>query len=184
MKILMVDDHALFRDGLRLLLSSIRPDAILFEADTVADALSVLQEHPDLTLCLLDLNLRQERGLPVLKKIRFEVPEVSVIVVSGSDDPSTVRACREAGAMSYIPKGLTSEKFLEAMNWVLDGKVFFPHEANDAPPSSNIPKLTPANVKSCTHSVAVFPRNESPGNCRSPNTRSRIISRISSGSSG
>ena len=143
MKILMVDDHALFRDGLRLLLSSIRPDTILFEADTVADALSVLQEHPDLTLCLLDLNLRQERGLPVLKKIRFEVPEVSVIVVSGSDDPSTVRACREAGAMSYIPKGLTSEKFLEAMNWVLDGKVFFPHEANDAPPSSNIPKLTP-----------------------------------------
>ena len=96
MKILMVDDHALFRDGLRLLLSSIRPDTILFEADTVADALSVLQEHPDLTLCLLDLNLRQERGLPVLKKIRFE----------------------------------------------------------------------------------------SPGNCRSPNTRSRIISRISSGSSG
>ena len=146
MKVLMVDDHALFRDGLRLLLASIRPDAILFEANTVVDALSVLVKHPDLTSCLLDLNLGQERGLPVLKRIKLESPCVPVIIVSGSDDPSTVRACIQAGAMSYIPKRLTSEKFLCALQCVLKGEIFLPQEEeNDVEPPTppTIPNLTP-----------------------------------------
>lgn len=143
MKVLMVDDHALFRDGLRLLLSSIHPDAMLFEADTVVDALSMLAKHPDLTSCLLDLNLGQERGLPVLKRIRLESPDVPVIIVSGSDDPSTVRACMEAGAMSYIPKSLSSEEFLDALKHTLEGKFFFPHDEDDIPLSSGLPNLTP-----------------------------------------
>ena len=143
MKVLIVDDHALFRDGLRLLLTSICPDATLFETGTVADALSVLVKHPDLTLCLLDLNLKQERGLPLLRKIRLEVPDVPVIMISGSDDSETVRACIEAGAMSYIPKSLSSEEFLNAVKHILEGRFFFPYDEDDTSVSSDIPRLTP-----------------------------------------
>lgn len=146
MKVLMVDDHALFRDGLRLLLCSTHPDAQLLEASTLAGALSLLLEHADLTMCFLDLDLKQERGLPVLKKIKLESPNLPVVIVSGSEDSSTVRACMQAGAISYIPKSLTSEKFLYALQRVLKGEIFLPHEEeNDVKPSapSGIPNLTP-----------------------------------------
>ncbi|MHB8847905.1 MAG: LuxR C-terminal-related transcriptional regulator [Burkholderiales bacterium] len=145
MKILLVDDHALFRAGLRLLLATIAPDVILFEAATVDEALALATAHQDMMLCLLDLELKLEQGLPVLKRIKAAAPDVAVVIVSASEDWSTVRICLEAGAMSYIPKSATSEMFLHALLGVLAGEVFLPPGFNYidefSPPAVSI--LTP-----------------------------------------
>jgi DNA-binding NarL/FixJ family response regulator len=145
MKILLTDDHALFRAGLRLLLASIAPDVEIFEASNVGEALYLVQAHPDLRLCLLDLQLNQERGLPALRQIKAAAPGVAVVIVSGSEDHATVRACLEAGAMSYIPKSAPSEVFLQALLRVLAGEVFLPPGIGDGDPVSPpaAPAMTP-----------------------------------------
>jgi DNA-binding NarL/FixJ family response regulator len=126
MKSLLVDDHALFRAGLRMLLKTIRPDAQVLEAATVEQAIALATEHPDLQLCLLDLSLRNQHGLDALQKVRAAAPEVAVVVVSGDEDVGTIHACIDAGAMSYIPKSVSPEVLVEALRRVLGGSVWLP----------------------------------------------------------
>lgn len=126
MKSLLVDDHALFRAGLRMLLKTIRPDAQVLEAATVEQAIALATEHPDLQLCLLDLSLRNQHGLDALQKVRAVAPEVAVVVVSGDEDVGTIHACIDAGAMSYIPKSVSPEVLVEALRRVLGGSVWLP----------------------------------------------------------
>ena len=144
MEILLVDDHALFRDGLRLLLTTLSPDARLHEAESLDRALSLAREHP-VSLCLLDLDLKKERGFPGIGRIRSVSPKIAIIVVSGSDAPPTVRACMEAGARSYIPKSVPSERFLRALKQVMAGETFLPPGLEDlgSETMSDFPKLTP-----------------------------------------
>ncbi len=126
MDILLVDDHALFRAGLRLLLASLRPDMIVFEASGVEQALALARDHQDLRLCLLDLDLRQEQGLPAIREIKLAAPSVAVVIVSATDDDETVRSCIMAGAMSYIAKSSPPAVLTQALTRVLQGDVFLP----------------------------------------------------------
>ena len=73
MKILLVDDHALFRAGLRMLLTTICHDATTLEAATIAAGIALAQEHPDLELCLLDLSLKNESGLAAMRSCKTAV---------------------------------------------------------------------------------------------------------------
>lgn len=128
-----------------MLISTLTPEALIYEAANVDNALALGQEHPDLSLCLLDLDLRKERGLPALGQIKALALKVSIVIVSGSEDRSTVHACLEAGATSYIPKSVTSDSFLHALKRVMDGEVFLPPGTENLNPDtpSNAPKLTP-----------------------------------------
>ena len=126
MKILLVDDHALFRAGLRLLLRAIRSDALILEASDIDAALTIAAREPDLQLCLLDLMLRNERGLDVLSRLRELAPEVAIVIVSASEEPQAVRQSIDAGAMSFIPKSATPEELSEALRQVLAGHVYLP----------------------------------------------------------
>ncbi len=148
MKTLLVDDHALFRAGLRMLLRTLRPDAVVVEAATVDDALAAAAAHPDLELCLLDLSLKGGHGLDALVRLRHAAPDVAVVIVSGTEEVATMHACIDAGAMSFIPKSVTPEVLLEALRRVLAGTVWLPDamlavEAPAAPPS---PLLTPRQL--------------------------------------
>lgn len=145
MKVLLVDDHALFRAGLRLLLGSLWPGVCVVEADTIAQAIDRAQQHQDLDLCLLDLSLRGDHGLDALQKIRDNAPGVAVVVVSAADDLATVRACLDAGAMSFIAKSAPPETLTIALKRVLEGSVYLPAEmaaGTPAAPASG-PNLTP-----------------------------------------
>ena len=126
MKILVVDDHALFRAGLRLLLRAIRSDAQIMEASFSDEALAIAAREPDLQLCLLDLMLRDERGLDVLTRLRELAPNVAIVVVSASEEAQAVRQSIDAGAMSFIPKSASPEELSEALRQVLDGHVYLP----------------------------------------------------------
>ena len=128
MKVLLVDDHALFRAGLRLLLSTIAADMQVLEAATVEQAETLALEHPDLQLCLLDLMLKDEHGLQALQRIKAAAPGVAAVVVSASTDAASVRASLDAGAMSYIPKSMPPEQLTHAMRQVLEGRIYLPEE--------------------------------------------------------
>ncbi|WP_426993119.1 response regulator [Methylomonas sp. CM2] len=126
MKILLLDDHALFRAGLRLLLQALDRSVTVFEAGTIAEALAVAAEHADLRLCLLDLSLRGEDGLAAVADIKAVASDVAVVVVTASDEPATVRACINAGAMSFIPKSSAPDVLAEALKYVMAGAVYLP----------------------------------------------------------
>jgi len=142
-KILIVDDHALFRAGLRMLLATIGHQVTCLEAASVADALALLGQNPDLQLCLLDLSLKNENGLGAIQRIKQSAPLVAVVVVSGADDSATIRSCIDAGAMSFIPKSVAPEVLTQALQHVLSGAVYLPDQIVSALEEVPRVQLTP-----------------------------------------
>ena len=128
MKILIVDDHALFRAGLRMLLATIGHNVSCVEAATVAEALAMIALHADIELCLLDLSLKNEQSFGAIERIKNTAPHVAVVVVSGNEDSATIRSCIDAGAMSYIPKSVVPEVLTQALKRVLAGAVYLPDQ--------------------------------------------------------
>jgi DNA-binding NarL/FixJ family response regulator len=148
MKILIVDDHALFRAGLRMLLPAISIDVACLEAASLTEGLALIDRHPDLQLCLLDLSLKNENGESAIQQIKRDAPHVAIVVVSGADDPATIRSCIDAGAMSFIPKSVSPEILTQALQRVLNGEVYLPPQivkALDATPLR--PTLTPRQMQ-------------------------------------
>jgi DNA-binding NarL/FixJ family response regulator len=142
-KILIIDDHALFRAGLRMLLSTIGHNVVCLEAGTIADALALIAQRTDLQLCLLDLTLKNEQALGAIHKIKEIAPQISVVVVSGSDDNDTISRCIDAGAMSFISKSATPDVLRQALGHILKGAVYLPHQINSAMDDAPQSPLTP-----------------------------------------
>jgi DNA-binding NarL/FixJ family response regulator len=143
-KILLVDDHALFRAGLRLLLRAIRADAQILEASASDEAVALAaREQPQ--LCLLDLKLRQEEGLDALARLREAAPALVIVVVSANEEPGAIRRSLDAGAMGYIPKSAPPEVLGEALRQVLAGRAYLPAamHAQLAPDAGPRVSLTP-----------------------------------------
>ena len=152
MNILLVDDHALFRAGLRMLLASIYEGASVREAASVADAVAIAREHADLDLCLLDLGFKEESGFTALEQVKAAAPQCAMVVISASDDGATIRACLDRGAMSFIPKSLDSAVLTQALRHVLAGVVYLPEQVQGAVGGvTTQPALTPRqrDVLSC-----------------------------------
>jgi DNA-binding NarL/FixJ family response regulator len=147
-KVLIVDDHALFRAGLRMLLAAIGQGVQCLECSSVAEALDIIRQTPDLQLCLLDLALKKEHGLDAIQRIKDTAPQVSVVVVSGAEDSATIRSCVDAGAMSFIPKSVMPEVLTKALQHVLSGEIYLPEQivsAIDEAPQR--PLLTPRQMQ-------------------------------------
>jgi DNA-binding NarL/FixJ family response regulator len=147
MKTLLVDDHGLFRAGLRLLLATINHDAEIFEAATVNEALAIAAQHPELELCLLDLALKNETGMRAISQIKEAAPNVAVVIVSSSEEVATIYACIEAGAMSYIPKSATPQVLTEALRRVLALEVYLPEQIGKNERLSSRPAFSPRQLE-------------------------------------
>lgn len=135
MKILLCDDHALFREGLAHVLAGMDENLAVLEAGDLAEALCVIGEHDDLDLVLLDLGLPGSRGLGALRELRERCPTVSVAVVSANEDAGLVRGALAAGASGFVPKSSTGPVLRSALRLILSGGVYVPEQALDAPPS-------------------------------------------------
>jgi DNA-binding NarL/FixJ family response regulator len=151
MKCLLVDDHALIRDALALLMAMHHPNVDLRHAVCLADARDLLIEEPDIRLVLLDLALSDSSGIATLQAVREASPLSRVVVLSGDDRTETVLAAIDAGAASFIPKTAESNVLRNAIATVIDGGVYLPPvETGDAPaaqPSSaEVLRLTPRQV--------------------------------------
>ncbi|WP_321392442.1 response regulator transcription factor [Emcibacter sp.] len=126
MRMLLVDDHALFRDGLKFVLNEMDRGVEVLEAGNCADAFAILENDDDFDLILLDLDLPGMSGLEGLKKIRVMAPVVPVVILSGSEDGTLVRRGLEMGVMGYIPKSLSSEIMLQALQLIMKGGRYVP----------------------------------------------------------
>src|SRR5471032_2001282 len=111
-----------------MLLATIGHKVACLESASVADALALIGQHPDLQLCLLDLSLKNENGLGAIQRIKQSAPHVAVVVVSGADDSATISSCIDAGAMSFIPKSVAPEVLTQALQHVLSGAVYLPDQ--------------------------------------------------------
>ena len=129
MKILVVDDHALIREGMRQVLKGMDEDLMVLEASTCAQAFELAAGHPDLDVVLLDYHLPDMNGLAALDRFGQNHPELPVIMVSGSVNPDIMRQVLSAGAAGFIPKTSKSEVLLSALGLVLAGEVYVPIES-------------------------------------------------------
>ena len=126
MKVLLIDDHVLFRDALSLMLQSRLSGLDLLHAGRLDEALDVLERHPDIGLALLDLSLPDSGGLASLQRWREHAPQVTTVVLSADDRPETVLAAIDAGAAGFIPKTAQGTVLEGALRAVLDGRAFVP----------------------------------------------------------
>lgn len=126
MKLLVIDDHPLIRDALRLVLKGLDVSVELVESADRAGALEAAAQHPDLSLILLDVALPDADGLAVLRELREQYPAVPVVMLSGTDAPDTVTRALDDGAMGFIPKHSPNEVLVGALRLVLSGGVYLP----------------------------------------------------------
>jgi DNA-binding NarL/FixJ family response regulator len=128
MNLLVVDDHAVFREGLRLLLPNISPGVLINEAASVEAAIDECRLI-SYELVLLDLGLSATAGLDTLRAFRVGVPDTPVVVLSGDQEPRHIRAAVELGAMGFIPKSHSPEEMIAALRRVLDREIYLPRDA-------------------------------------------------------
>lgn len=132
MKILVVEDHALVREGMVLTLRRFDRRAELLEASNASDALDLIERHCELDLVLLDLLLPDVNGLSLLHTVRGRYPMLPIIVVSALDDAGTVKLSIRAGASGFVAKSSSSEVLLDAVRAVLAGGVFVPDDDGES----------------------------------------------------
>jgi len=139
MKILMIDDHALFRDGLLLVLEGLSAELTTFEAGSYEAAEGIMNEHSDLDLILLDLGLPGISYLDALLAIRQQLPNTLIVVLSGTEDHSMVEQALQQGARGYIPKSSPAKIMLNALQLVIAGGTYVPPQIlqNGANQSNN-----------------------------------------------
>jgi DNA-binding NarL/FixJ family response regulator len=135
MKILVVDDHPMMADALRLALLTLERQAEVVCVGDLAGALAATAGDA-FDLALLDLGLPDCAGQDGLARLREERPYLPVVVVSGTSDPETIVSALDLGAMGFIPKTSPREVILNAVRLVASGGVFVPVEALKARPSS------------------------------------------------
>jgi two-component system, NarL family, invasion response regulator UvrY len=126
MKLLIVDDHAVVREGLRRLLSAFL-DVQIIEASCSREAVSLFQaETPDTVL--LDINLPGFGGLDLLRRLLLMEPKVRVLILSMHVNPVYVARALEAGAQGYISKGAKADELVEAVRVVAHGGRYIEQE--------------------------------------------------------
>lgn len=143
LKLLVVEDHALVREGLVRLLGQIEEGATVLESEDFESALTVLDNEGEFDLVLLDLALPGIDGFAGLDILRRRYPAMPVAVVSAFDDMPTITRVLNLGASGFIPKAFSGEALLSAVREILAGNIFRPSgqqgarldDATPVPPS-------------------------------------------------
>lgn len=126
MKILLVDDHSLFRAGLKLLLQRLGDEVEILEASGIPAALILTARNTDLDLILLDLQMPDGHGLDGVGELRRAFPATAVVLLSAVSSPELVDEGRSKGAQGFISKAIDPEEMLAAVRRVLSGELLFP----------------------------------------------------------
>jgi DNA-binding NarL/FixJ family response regulator len=154
-RLVIADDHPLFRGALREAVAGLLEPVDIAEAGTFDDVVALLDRGGDIDLVLLDLTMPGVRGFSGLVYIRAQYPSVPVIVVSANDDPAAIRRCMEFGASGFIPKTLSVEAMRAAISRILSGGVWTPADvdlsagadAETAALMARMATLTPQQVR-------------------------------------
>ena len=153
MKILLVDDHALFREGVALLLKELDPAVQVWHAANVDEALAVLGEEAGVELILLDFILPGTHGLQALETMRERHPGVPLVMLSSLEDQVTVLRSIQLGAMGFIPKSASSSQMFEALRTILAHGIYMPPLS-----LAGIALPTPARLRTSPAELGLTPR--------------------------
>lgn len=157
-RILIADDHPLFRTALAQAVAALDAQTSVLEAGSLGAALALLDAQPDVDLVLLDLHMPDSRGLMGLATLRAAHPAVAVAMISADEDPATVRRALAYGAAGYIPKRCSSEQLHAALRQLLEGGDYLPDElasslnalpeaSEDERTAARLAQLTPQQFK-------------------------------------
>ncbi|MDS9879087.1 response regulator transcription factor [Pseudomonas protegens] len=155
-KILIADDHPLFREAIHNVISDGFPGSEVMETADLDSALALTQEHDDLDLILLDLNMPGMHGLNGLITLRNEAPTIPVVIVSAEQDKQIVLQAITYGAVGFITKSSPRSQMTDAIEQILNGNVYLPPDiirTQKSPPgrrSSETPSFPPELLQALT----------------------------------
>jgi DNA-binding NarL/FixJ family response regulator len=142
-RIVIADDHPLFRSALRHAVSRVWEGAEVVEASSAAQARAALADGAE--ALLLDLHMEDSAGLSVLMDLRQDFPALPIAIVSGSEEPRVYDAARQLGAAGFIPKSASLDAMREALAAVREGDSWFPEGCGGEDEGlARIASLTPA----------------------------------------
>ncbi|MFA7291099.1 MAG: response regulator transcription factor [Rhodocyclaceae bacterium] len=128
LKLLVIEDHALVREGLVQTLRQLDAEVSVMEAADCDAGCAILGLADDFDLVLLDLALPGIDGLTCLTLMRQRHPGLPVVIVSAYDDAHTVNRALKAGAAGFVPKAYSGDRLLDALRTVLEGAIFIPEQ--------------------------------------------------------
>ncbi|MCX8520954.1 MAG: response regulator transcription factor [Rhodoferax sp.] len=132
MKFLVIDDHALVREGLRQVLKGLDLHIEVLQAETCAQAFAIAPSHGDIDLVLLDYHLPDMNGLEALAIFGNRHPELPIVILSGHASLHLMRQLLQAGAAGFVTKSSVSDELLRAVRMVLQGDIYLPLEMREA----------------------------------------------------
>lgn len=128
-KVLLVEDHPMFREHLGTLIKRELGMSVCAETDNIQDAAALIREHsPD--IAIVDITLRGSSGLELIKDLRAQEVDVKILVLSMHDEDLYAERALRAGAMGYISKNEASKEVIKAIRSVLNGQVYVSQELN------------------------------------------------------
>lgn len=127
-KVLIADDHPLFREAISSVIASGFAGSQIIETDDLDSALEMTKTNDDLDLILLDLNMPGMHGLNGLITLRNEAPTIPVVIVSAEEDKQVVLQAITYGAVGFITKSSPRAQMTEAIQQILKGNVYLPSD--------------------------------------------------------
>ena len=131
-KVLITDDHPLFREALRSAATEAFSEGVTVEARSMEDALQKVEAHGDFDLVLLDLSMPDTQGFHGLLTLRNRFPKLPVLVVSGMEDHRIITEAMSYGAAGFVPKSTARPELVQALLKAMDGEVYLPPSYREA----------------------------------------------------
>jgi DNA-binding NarL/FixJ family response regulator len=129
-RLVIADDHPLFRNALRQAVASVVSSAVVDEAGSFEDLTALLEKDAEVDLVLLDLTMPGISGFSGLIYLRAQYPAVPVVIVSASDDAVTIRRSLDFGASGFIPKRFGVDTLRDAIVKVMEGEIWVPPDTD------------------------------------------------------
>ena len=126
LKLLIVDDHPVVREGLAAVLSQLGRDTVVIQVGDAAQAFALIAEQDDLDIVILDIAMPGMDGLQALAELGRLRPALPVVVISASEDARDVREALAKGALGYVPKSAGPHTLVAAVQLVLQGNIYVP----------------------------------------------------------
>lgn len=154
-ELLIADDHPLFREALRNLITRHYPTTAIYETDTISSLYQLVEERSNADLLLLDLNMPGAAGYSALVHLRAQHPQLPIVIISAHEDPSLMRRALDHGAMGFIPKSVDSQQLGLALADILQGNTWLPADvahasgitADELEAASLLKELTPQQFR-------------------------------------
>lgn len=126
MKILIADDHALFRDGLSIHIEKLYPKAIILQSANFSQAVKIAQSAPDLYLIIIDLDMPDMDWADGIRTLQETSPDVKIAIISATEDVRNIKKALEMGVCGYIPKSSDTKVITSAIHLIIEGGTYLP----------------------------------------------------------